>query len=153
MRNEKMKMPREGAEAVMDSCPFFVMATVGPEGEPYCVPLCIAREGEWLYFHSALEGHKIDNLRNNNRVCITCVGETRIPLGRFNIEYESVVIFGKAQELVSRDEKIHGLRIISQRYTPDNMADFEAAIERSLDRTAVWKIHIDEISGKKSKYD
>jgi hypothetical protein len=33
------------------------------------------------------------------------------------------------------------------------MADFDNAIRRSLDSTAVWKIHIDEISGKRKKLD
>jgi len=152
IRNEKRKMDRDFAEAVVDKCRFFVMATVGPDNEPYCVPLSMARDGEWLYFHSAMEGHKIDNLRANNRVCISCVGDINIPRGKFTVEYESAVIFGRAEELrsqESKEEKIHALRIISQRYTPDNMTAFEATIERSLDRTAVWKIHIDEISGKK----
>jgi len=33
------------------------------------------------------------------------------------------------------------------------MADFNNAIRRSLDITAIWKIHIDEISGKCKKLD
>ena len=148
MLNEKRKKEQDFAEAVIDKCGFFVMATVGPGNEPYCVPLSMVREGEWLYFHSALEGHKIDNLRTNNRVCISCVGDNKIRPGKFNLDYESAIIFGRAEELQSRDEKIYALRIISQRYTPEIMAGFDEAIERSLDRTAVWKIHIDEIRGK-----
>jgi nitroimidazol reductase NimA-like FMN-containing flavoprotein (pyridoxamine 5'-phosphate oxidase superfamily) len=149
MQNEKRKMNRDFAEAVIDKCGFFVMATVGPDNQPYCVPLSMTRDGEWLYFHCAQEGHKIDNLKHNNRVCISCVGDVEIPIGKFNVSYESAIIFGRAEEINSKEEKIHALRIISQRYTPDNRAAFEEAIERSLDRTGVWKIHIDEISGKK----
>ena len=153
MRYEKRKMPRSYAEAVIDTCDFFVMATVGSGNEPYCVPLSMAREGDWLYFHSALEGHKIDNLKHNKRVCISCVGETQIPPGKFTVQYKSAIIFGTAQEIVSKDEKIHALKIICERYTPDNMAAFGEAIERSLDHTAVWKIYIDEISGKGNEPD
>ena len=142
------KRDREFAEAVIDKCCFSVMATASPDCEPYCIPLSMAREGEWLYFHSALEGHKIDNLKSNNRVCISCVGDVSIRPGKFNVDYESVIIFGTARELHSREEKIHALRIISQRYTPDLMAAFDEAVKRSLDRTGVWKIHIDEISAK-----
>ena len=150
VRYEKRKMGREFAESVIDKCSFFTMATVGPDSEPYCVPLSMVRVGPWLYFHSALEGHKIENLRRNNRVCVSCVGETGIPPGKFTAEYESAVIFGTAEEILARDEKVRALKAICQRYTPENMAAFEGAIEKSLDQTAVWRIHIDEISGKKN---
>ena len=33
------------------------------------------------------------------------------------------------------------------------MAGFDAAIEKSLDRTGVWKIKISSITGKRKKYD
>ena len=148
IRNEKLRQSAEYARAVIDKCGFFTMATAGPDGEPYCVPLSMARVGDFLYFHSAMAGHKIDNLRNNNRVCISCVGCFGYPPGRFNIDYESAVIFGFAEEILNLEDKIHALRIISQRYTPDNMDSFDASIKRSLDKTSVWKIHIDEISGK-----
>ena len=124
------------------------MATVNPDGSPYCIPLSMAREGEWLYFHSAPEGQKIDNLRRQNRVCISCTGDLRPAPGEFSIGFESAVINGTALEVTDREEKIHALRLISRRYTPDNMAAFDDAIEKSLDITGVWKIHIDEISGK-----
>jgi nitroimidazol reductase NimA-like FMN-containing flavoprotein (pyridoxamine 5'-phosphate oxidase superfamily) len=111
----------------------------------------MAREGEWLYFHSAAESHKIDNLRRENRVCVSCAGEPKAIPGTFSIEYESAVIFGVASEVTDREEKIRALALISRRYTPDNMAAFDKAIEKNLDVTAVWKIHIDEISGKGRK--
>ena len=150
MLRKDREMNREFAEAVIDKCRFFVMATVSQGEEPYCVPISMVREGEWLYFHSAMEGHKIENLKANNHVCISCVGDTGIPPGKFTMEYESAIVFGKAEELKSVEEKIQALRLISQRYTPDNMAAFDIAIKRDINRTAVWRIHIDEISGKKN---
>ena len=151
MRRKDREMPEDFAQAVIDKCGFFVMSTVGPDNEPYCVPLSMAREGQWLYFHCAPQGHKIDNLRFHNKVCISCVGQSRIPHGKFTAEYESATVFGTAQEIISRDEKISALRIICLRWTPDNMAAFEDAIEKSIDITAVWKIHIDQISAKRRK--
>lgn len=148
MRRKDREMPKEFAEAIIEKCEYFVMATVGPGGEPYCVPLSLAREGDWLYFHCAHEGHKIENLKFQNKVCISCVGETSIPRGNFTVEYESALVFGTARECESREEKIQGLKIICQRWTPLDMEAFEEAMEKSLDATAVWKIHIDDISAK-----
>jgi len=148
MRRKDRELSGDAALAVADTCRYAVMATVNPGGTPYCVPLSMAREGEWLYFHSALEGHKIDNLRHQNRVCVSCVGEVRDIPDVFSIGFESAIINGNAQELTEREEKIHALELISRRYTPANMAAFDKAIEQSIDTTGVWKIHIDEISGK-----
>ena len=153
MRRKERELPRELAFSVVDKCAYSVMATVNSDGSPYCTPLSLAREGEWLYFHSAKEGHKIDNLRYRNRVCVSCVGEVKAVPGDFSTEFESSVIYGTATEITDREEKIHALRLISERYTPDNMPAFDEAVKKSLDVTGVWKIHIDEISGKHKKLD
>jgi len=148
VRRKDRERPREFALEVVDKCAYSMMATVNPDGTPYCIPLSMTREGDWLYFHSALEGHKIDNLKYQNRVCISCVGEVKEAPGEFSINYESAVINGVASEITDREEKIRALLLISKRYTPANMENFDKAIEKNLGRTGVWKIHIDEISGK-----
>lgn len=151
MRRKDREQSRDFALAIADTCAYSVMATVNPDGSPYCIPLSMAREGEWLYFHSAREGHKIDNLRHGNRVCVSCVGESKPIPGKFSIEFESAIISGTAREVTDNEEKTRALRLICERYTPDNMAAFDNEIRKSLDITAVWKIHIDEIRGKAKK--
>ena len=149
-RNDRAKS-EEFALAVMDKCSYAVMATVNPDGSPYCIPLSLARDGEWLYFHCAKEGQKIENLRFQNRVCVTCVGDLKIIPKEFGLEYESAVIYGTAFEITDREEMIHALTVISKRYTPDDMDVFDKAVKRDIGRTSVWTIHIDEISGKGRK--
>jgi nitroimidazol reductase NimA-like FMN-containing flavoprotein (pyridoxamine 5'-phosphate oxidase superfamily) len=151
MRRKDREKPKDFALAVVDKCAYSVMSMVNPDGSPYCIPLSLAREGEWLYFHSALDGQKIENLRQSNRVCISCVGYVKAIPGDFALEYESAVIAGTASELTDREEKIAALKVISKRYAPDNMEAFDEAIREELDATSVWKIHIDEISGKGRK--
>ena len=46
------------------------------------------------------------------------------------------------------DEKIEALRALCQKVTPEYMDGFQAAVEKSLSVTAVWKIHMEDISGK-----
>ena len=152
MRRKDREKSRDFALAVVDKCAWSVMATVNPDGSPYCIPLSMAREGEWLYFHSAMEGHKIGNLKRDDRVCISCVGDVNAAPGEFSLDYESAVINGRASEVTGREEKIRALRLICLRHTPGNMAAFDETIERSLAVTAVWKISVDEISGKGIKH-
>jgi nitroimidazol reductase NimA-like FMN-containing flavoprotein (pyridoxamine 5'-phosphate oxidase superfamily) len=142
-------MPREFAECVIDTCVYAVLSTVGGDGVPYGVPLSIVRDGDCVYFHGALEGHKADNLRRGGMVCLTCVGDVREPPDDFTVEYESAIVFGTAEEVGEEAEKVRVLRLLCERHTPANMAAFDEEIKRALHLTAVWKIRIEEISGKR----
>ena len=148
MRRKDRERDRSFAETVVDKCLYAVLATVNDDGSPYCVPLSIVREGEWIYFHGAREGHKIDNLKKGNRVCLACVGDAYEPPDHFTVVYESAIVFGAAEEVLEDEEKIRALRLLCRRHTPANMAAFDAELGREYGATAVWKIHIDEISGK-----
>ena len=63
------------------------------------------------------------------------------------------VLYGTAAEVTDDNEKIHALELLCRRHTPANMHMFDAAVERSLSRTGVWKIEISSITGKRKKYD
>ncbi|MDR2471161.1 MAG: pyridoxamine 5'-phosphate oxidase family protein [Treponema sp.] len=152
MRRKDRAVSRDEALAALDKAAWGILSTVDGDGAPYGVPLSLVREGEWLYFHCAPEGHKIDNLRARPEVCVSFVGDARFPEDNFTVAYESAVVFGRASEVTGREEKIHGLRLICERFTPKNMSAFDGEIAAMLDRTGVWKIHLDEISGKQRKW-
>ncbi|MDR1278612.1 MAG: pyridoxamine 5'-phosphate oxidase family protein [Treponema sp.] len=148
MRRTDRERDRVFAEAVADKCRYAVLATVNDDGSPYCVPLSIVRDGEWIYFHCARGGHKIDNLKNRNRVCLSCVGDVEEPPDHFTVVYESAIVSGSAEEVLDDGEKVRALRLLCERHTPANMAAFDAEMAREYTATAVWKIRIEEISGK-----
>jgi nitroimidazol reductase NimA-like FMN-containing flavoprotein (pyridoxamine 5'-phosphate oxidase superfamily) len=150
MRRKDREMSRAFAETVIDNAEFATMGTVDATGKPYCVTLSMARDGEYLYFHCAKEGEKLNCIRRNRDVCVSFVGKTRIPDGKFTIYFESAVVFGAVEEVVDASEKIHALRLICERFTPNNMENFDDAIAQSLKVTGVWKIYINEITGKRS---
>lgn len=158
MLRKDREMPRDFAEMVTDKCEWAVLAMTDTDGNPYCTPVTIARDGSFVYFHSSMAlGKRTKALKANPRVCMTCVGDTRRATpefkAKFTTEFESSVFTGIASEVTDEQEKIHALRLICERHVPANMGDFEKAIEKSLSITAVWKITIDEISGKRKKYD
>ena len=92
-------------------------------------------------------------MRKHPKVCVACVGDTRLVPEQFTTEYESAVIRGIAYEVSDETEKRKALRLICERYAPSNMGGFEKAVSESLSRTAIWKIEITEITGKRKKYD
>ena len=149
MRRKDREMPAEFAWEVVDKCEWATLATVDGEGKPYCVTLSIARKGEYIYFHCAEEGFKIDCLRRSGEVCMTFVGDTRRATKSFTTGYESACIRGMAEEVSDTEEKIEALRLLCLRHTPANMANFDAAVKGSLARTAIWRVKVYEITGKR----
>ncbi len=153
MRRKDREMPAAFALSVADKCEYAVLSMTNVNGDPYCVPISIVRDENVVYFHCAAEGEKIDCLKCNPRVCLACVGDTCRALNEFTTEFESAILRGTASEVTDSAEKIHALRLLCLRHTPTNMAEFDGAIEKSLSRTAIWKIEIAEITGKRKKYD
>lgn len=153
MRRKDREMTEEFAYTISDKCEWAVVSMIDPQGLPYCVPLSIVRNERIIYFHCAKDGFKVECLRNDPHVCVSCVGDTRRLLDEFTTEFESATVRGVAVEVEDDAEKVHALRLLCQRHTPTNMAEFDDAIAKSLSRTAIWRIDISEISGKRKKYD
>lgn len=153
MRRKDRQMPEDFALKIIDKCSFMQVAMIDSNGIPYCIPLSPVRENNTVYFHSAPDGTKTQILKNNPTVHVNCVGDVVPAKDKFTTEFESASFYGTACEVTDKDEKIKALKLICQKYTPTNMENFNDAVSKSLNRTAVWKISIEDISGKRKKYD
>ena len=148
MRRKDRERDKTFALDGIDRCEYGVAALATEGDTPYCIPLSLVREGEELYFHCALEGTKLELLRKNPHVCISFVASNEAATDAFTTYFQSAVVVGTAYEITEDQKRIEALRLISQKLTPANMADFDNAIARSLGRTGVWGIHMEEITGK-----
>ena len=54
---------------------------VSDENEPYIIPMCFGFRDGVLFFHSALEGKKIEILKKNNKVCFEMDIDTELVEG------------------------------------------------------------------------
>lgn len=153
MRRKDREMDEDFALEIADKCEYAVLSVIDNNGEPYCVPISIVRDGRDIFFHCARDGKKIDSMCGNPEVCIACVGDTCRAKDKFMTEYESAIIRGKAEEVTEDEKKVHALRLLCERHTPTNMQNFDNAVSKSLLRTAIWKVRIGTISEKRKKYD
>ncbi|MCQ2298443.1 MAG: pyridoxamine 5'-phosphate oxidase family protein [Bacteroidales bacterium] len=159
MRKQSREMPAEWALEVLDKAPFITLSMTDSDGSPYAVPLSMARTDErTFYFHGALEGRKMEVLDRNPKVCLSAVTRCRPVVGpkdnSFTLEFKSAIAFGTAEMVTDREEKILGLKAVCQRFLPQHMGAFEAAVERSIERTAVMKVTLSEPpTGKRKQYD
>lgn len=151
MRRKDRELLPEEALQIADACPFATLSLLDEDGAPYGVPVTIVREGDAVYFHSALEGRKIRALKKNPAVSISCVSEAEVSQKDFTVYYSSAVLEGLAEELTEKGEKLHALEILCRRYTPRLMEGFEAYTQRLLNAAGVWKITVASVSGKRNR--
>lgn len=149
-------MRREDGRAVglqaLDQCAYMVLAVIDEAGLPYCMPLNGVRMGEAVYFHSARRGEKLDCLRLHPQVCLTAVGHQRVVQEAYETEFTSAVARGTAHEVTDPEEQKEALRAICKKYAPDCPERVEEVIEKHLPRTAVWRIDLEQVSGRKRLY-
>ncbi len=129
-----------------------VLATVGQDGQPYGVPLSYTVWNGSIYFHCALTGHKLDNLAFCPRASFTVVGKVQAVYEKdFSTYYESAVVFGVASKVEDKEEAVEALRRLAEKYLPEHMDKADGDIARSFSRTAVYKISMDQVTGKSKK--
>lgn len=136
------------AEELLDHCMFATLSLTLPDGSPYGIPISPVRQGNCLYFHCAVRGKKLDAMRAQPRICISCVGRAEVLPGKFDIGFQSAVAFGTAEEVTGETEKIAALRLICEKYCPDDLWDIQRVLDRYLPHTGIWKLTLDTITTK-----
>jgi nitroimidazol reductase NimA-like FMN-containing flavoprotein (pyridoxamine 5'-phosphate oxidase superfamily) len=147
MRKKQREIFGEDIIKILNSGEYGILATFGDSDYPYAVPLSYAYFNDAVYFHCALEGHKLDNIKHNEKVSFCVVGKTNVLPGEFSTEFESVVVFGKAIQ-VEGEEKKDALLALVDKYSPQFKAEGLQYIDRAVAATCIIKINIDKITGK-----
>ena len=159
MRKSSRQIDTESALEIFDKAPFVTVSMTREDGTPYGIPLSLVRTDErTFYFHSALDGEKLDCIKTNpvvNLSAVTkCVPTVGPKDGSFTMQYRSAVALGRAEMVTNDEEKINALRAICIRFLPKHMDAFDESIDRSLHRTAVVRITLTELPiGKHKEYD
>lgn len=103
-----------------------------------------------IYFHGAQTGRTYTNIHENPNVCFTVSRMGNIILSTsacsFDVEYSSVVVFGKALVIVDQTEVEIALKEIMEKYAPT--LTYHPMTLAELERTCVYKIVIQAWSGK-----
>jgi uncharacterized protein len=147
IRRSDRALTNEQAAEILQKGEYGILSTVSPDGQPYGVPVSFAYTDNALYFHCAVEGHKLDNLASNPRVSFCVVGGTEVLPDKFATRYESALVFGKACELVG-DEKRSALVELLKKYSADFIEKGERYVDSDIEKTRVFKIEIESLSGK-----
>lgn len=127
------------------------VAMLNPDGTPYVVPVHFAFRGDRVYFHCAMPGKKIENIRTDARVCFECdevlsieiTPEKPCSCGTF---YRSVIANGVAVIVDDPAKKLQALMLLMEKYAKGG--NYGRMSDEVIAETCVVEIVIDTISGK-----
>jgi nitroimidazol reductase NimA-like FMN-containing flavoprotein (pyridoxamine 5'-phosphate oxidase superfamily) len=148
MRRMKQQLPKEEAIAVLKSCSNGVLAVAGDDGYPYTVPMSYVYQDGRLLFHCAVEGHKLDAIRRDDRVSFCVVDREEVVPEKFATIFRSVIVFGRAKIVEDESERRHMLEAINAKYAPGLEAKGNVEIERNWNRVALVEVRIEHMTGK-----
>jgi len=145
-------------KALLQRAPIGILATVH-DGQPFLNSnIFIYDENKHaIYLHTARVGHTRANIEINDRVCFTIYEMGRLLPAKtaleFSVEYASVVVFGTATCLSETKEATDALHHLLRKYAPHLQAgqDYRPVMPEELVRTSVYRICIEEWSGKKKE--
>jgi nitroimidazol reductase NimA-like FMN-containing flavoprotein (pyridoxamine 5'-phosphate oxidase superfamily) len=156
-RTRLRRAPQQGShersdlEAVLDAgwvCHLGIVV----DGWPMVVPTTYGRDGNCLYLHGSVASR---SLRTGIRepVCVTVTHVDGIVIARslFNhsVNYRSAMVFGIA-EVLGGDDKLGGLRVISDHVVPGQWDYARAPSVTELAQTTVLRLALDLASVKTS---
>lgn len=148
MRRFKQQLSAEETERILRNGKYCVMAVSGDDAYPYAVPVNYVYDRNFIYIHSAAQGHKIDALKRNLKCSMCIVDKDDVIPEKFTSYFRSVIVFGKAHFVESTDEKIAALRLLSAKYSPG--IDPETEILRFIKTVCIVRIDIDRVTGKEA---
>lgn len=153
MRRSKQILSREATEKILREGDFGVLAVAGDDGYPYAVPINYAVEGNKIFFHSAKTGHKLDAIKNNDKVSFCVVGKHEVVAEEFTTYFSSAIAFGRIK-IVEDDadpDKLRGLELLADKYSATASAERRAKELSRLSALVVPVMTIEHLTGKAAR--
>jgi nitroimidazol reductase NimA-like FMN-containing flavoprotein (pyridoxamine 5'-phosphate oxidase superfamily) len=145
-------------KALLQRVPVGTLATVH-DGQPFLNNNIFVYDetAHVIYFHTARMGRTRANIEIYDHVCFSVYEMGRLlPADtalEFSVEYASVVIFGTATRVSDTKQATNALHLLLRKYAPHLKAgqDYRPVVPEELVRTSVYRISIEEWSGKKKE--
>ena len=147
LRRIKQAATPQECEAVLAAGQRGILAVHGENGYPYGLPVNYLYTDGKIYFHCAKEGHKLDAVRANEKVCFTVLSEPVKNPGEWWNCFTSVICFERIAEVTDGQEKDRLLRHIGTKYFPEGY-DIERDMVKNAPNALIMAISIDHLSGK-----
>jgi hypothetical protein len=131
------------------------LASVGPDGWPYIVPLLyVWKDGEVWVHNTRTQGHLRANVDHEPKVCFEVDDPGQVfAYGRFecdtSVAYRSVVVFGHIRIVEDREQKKAFFDAFMQKYGNSDWERPKSFYPR-LDQVTVYAIAVERMTGKET---
>jgi len=158
--NDKIKVRRVPKRGIYDKDQIYKLldkdsvCTIGfvHKDIPVVIPTIYGRHEDKLYFHGATTSRMITNLEQGFDVCICVHRVTGLVLSNsafhHSMNYESVVVFGKAKKVENDTEKLFGFKVISDQILKGRWEEVRFPSPKEMKATTLLELTIDEASAK-----
>ncbi|WP_407415380.1 pyridoxamine 5'-phosphate oxidase family protein [Methanobrevibacter sp.] len=147
MRLKNKQLSHEECIEILTNEPRGVLALLGDYDYPYSVPISHVYVDGKIYFHGAKTGHKHDAIKSHEKVSYCVMDKGVKAEDSWWYTFKSVIVFGKIRILTDSDEKIDKLTHLGDKFFPTHEETVDE-INKLLDRTEVFEITIDHMTGK-----
>lgn len=151
MRRKKQQLPDAEAVEMLKNGSCGVLGVSGDDDYPYAVPVSYAYKDGSIFIHCAIEGHKLDGIKRNEKVTFCVIGKDEVVQEAFTTKYRSVIAFGRAVIITDDARKRFALESLVEKYSPDFIKEGQAEIEKVWDKVCMLEIRIEHLTGKASR--
>ena len=148
-RKEKEITDRAELEAVIAEAQVCRLAMCDG-AHPYVVPLCFGYADGTFYFHCAVEGRKLDVLKQNPNVCLELEAGVSLKTGvkacDWGMNFRSVIACGRAERVDGAEAQQRALDLIMAHYAPGSHEYAESALAKAV----VLQVKTTSMTGKRS---
>lgn len=147
MRRHKQELKKQDCIDILTNEPRGVLALLGDKNYPYALPMSHVYINGKIYFHGAQTGHKKDVVEKCNKASYCVIEKGVKNEGEWWYTFRSVIVFGRIRTLSDKNEKIEKLRKLGNKFFP-TQEETENEIKRLIDKTEVFELTIEHMSGK-----
>jgi uncharacterized protein len=148
---ERGEYDRDAVHAILDEG-FICHVACAVDGTVFMIPTAYGRAGELLFLHGAAGNHMLKAAAAGAELTVTVTLLDGLVLARstfhHSLNYRSVVVFGRATEVVDPDDKAEALAVIVDHMLPGRSGDARSPNPSELLSTRVVSLPLDEVSAK-----
>jgi nitroimidazol reductase NimA-like FMN-containing flavoprotein (pyridoxamine 5'-phosphate oxidase superfamily) len=151
------RLPEQGSKDFDLACAIIDRARIchvgfALDGQPYVVPMALARDGDRILLHGSVASRLMKNLAAGQPCCVTVTHLDGLVLARSafhsSMNYRSVMVFGSATEVSDPEQKLRGLEVLTEQLLPGRLAELRASTRKELNATMLLSLPIERFSVK-----
>jgi len=149
MRPRPISKPEE-IDQIINKCQVCHLSMVGPDNEPYILPMNFGYRDGIVYLHSSQHGKKMDILRQNPKVVLAFSTDYFLRYQNeevacsYSMKYRSILVYGHVEFIEDADAKKDVMNVIMQHYTGKDFSYNMPAIRE----VCIYKVIPSQVTGR-----